>query len=48
MERPNRKDIKAAIDRLKEQATAKTGTFETNGAKLEPKKNSQRIRKQGV
>lgn len=49
MARPSKKEIKAAIDRLKEPTDAKADIPDRPmPSALEPKKSSQRIRKQGV
>jgi len=47
MNRPSKKDIKAAVDKLKDKPS---GTFnpEQTVGQLPSKKSSQRIRKQGV
>jgi len=43
----SKKEIKAALDKLKEQPTQSNQQFEQQSAKLSPKHDSQRIRKQG-
>jgi hypothetical protein len=51
MKRPGKKDIKAAIDALKNGAKDGAGNPTDTGwdpGRLSPKKSSQRIRKQGV
>jgi hypothetical protein len=48
VKRPSKKDIKAAVDKLKENPSGPSGTPETKVGKLASKKSSQRIRKQGV
>ena len=51
MARPSKKDIKAAIDKLKAPAEGSSASDSPNqsaNAHLEPKKTSQRIRKKGV
>jgi hypothetical protein len=48
MNRPSKKDIKAALEKLKETNSSGTVTPESQSGKLAPKKSSQRIRKQGV
>jgi len=47
MKRPTPKEIKAAVDKLKDKPSGK-GSFEQQDAKLTPKQKNQRIRKQGV
>lgn len=47
MDRPSKKEIKAAVDALKDKSSAKTSASHDSG-KLTPKKSSMRIRKQGV
>jgi hypothetical protein len=47
MKRPSKKDIKAAVDKLKDKS-ANSGNPEVQVGKLTEKKSSQRIRKQGV
>jgi hypothetical protein len=47
MERPSKKDIKAAIDKLKDKPSGQ-GAPELKAGKLTEKKSSKRIRKQGV
>jgi len=47
MKRPSKKDIKAAVDKLKDHS-AGTGPSEPVVGKLTDKKDSRRIRKQGV
>lgn len=48
MNRPSKKAIKAAIDKLKDQPDATHVAPETQVGKLSSKKSSQRIRKQGI
>ncbi len=49
MKRPSKKDIKAAVDKLKEKPENTSNTYEQNNVgQLGSKKSSQRIRKQGV
>ena len=51
MEQRSKKDIKAAIDKLKEKSSGTYGgppENQTNSGKLASKKSSKRIRKQGV
>lgn len=49
MKKPSKKDIKTAIDKLKDKPGGGFNANEPNSAgKLSPKKTSQRIRKQGV
>lgn len=49
MKRPSKKDIQAAVDKLKEKKGGGANEpDQSSGGKLEPKKTSQRIRKQGV
>jgi len=47
MKRPSKKEIKAAVDKLKDKPAGRTA-FEQNTGRLTDKKTSQRIRKQGV
>ncbi len=47
MKRPTPKEIKAAVDKLKDKP-ASQGHFDSQDAKLTPKQKNQRIRKQGV
>lgn len=47
MSRPSKKDIKAAIDKLKDKASGGK-VPEPQVGKLTPKKDTKRIRKQGV
>ncbi|HZH98004.1 MAG TPA: hypothetical protein VEX38_03460 [Fimbriimonadaceae bacterium] len=47
MNRPSKKDIKAAVDKLKD-APSQSAPPEHKKGELSPKKSSQRIRKQGV
>jgi hypothetical protein len=47
MKRPSKKDIKAAIDNLKDKPSGLPAS-EPQVSKLPAKKSSQRIRKQGV
>jgi hypothetical protein len=49
MDKPSKKDIRAAIEKLKETPQGQSRPNEvTKAARLEPQKNSKRIRKQGV
>ena len=48
MKRPSKKDIKAAVDKLKDQSSGSSNPSEPKVGKLASKKTSQRIRKQGV
>jgi hypothetical protein len=48
MERPSKKDIKASVDKLKEKASGNTASGEQKVGKPAAKKNSMRIRKQGI
>ncbi len=48
MNRPSKKDIKAAVDKLKDKSTGPSKASEPVGGKLPAKKSSQRIRKQGI
>ena len=49
MAKPTKKQIKDAVERLKATTDAKHDLPETRASgSLEPKKSSQRIRKQGV
>lgn len=48
MNRPSKKDIKAAVEKLKDKSSGSAGAPETKVGKLASKKTSQRIRKQGV
>ncbi|MEQ1823077.1 MAG: hypothetical protein ABL949_11245 [Fimbriimonadaceae bacterium] len=48
MNRPSKKEIKAAVDKLKENSNSATRLNEPAIGKLSEKKSSQRIRKQGV
>lgn len=50
MKRPSKKEIKAAVDKLKEsqQEAGNANPPESSYGKLSSKKSSQRIRKQGV
>ncbi len=47
MKRPSKKDIKAAVDKLKDKPSG-SSTPEPTVGELATKKNSKRIRKQGV
>jgi hypothetical protein len=47
MKRPSKKDIKAAVDKLKDKSSGATPP-EPQVGKLSSKQNSQRIRKQGI
>ncbi|MEI7575332.1 MAG: hypothetical protein WCK51_00435 [Armatimonadota bacterium] len=46
MSRPSKKDIKAALDKLRDAAPAQNQTPASDNSKLTPKQSSQRIRKQ--
>ena len=49
MARPSKKDIKAALDKLKAPVDGPSDTpLQPSASHLEPKKTSQRIRKKGV
>lgn len=48
MKRPSKKEIKEAIEKLKDKPKDTSGPTDQSAGKLEPKKSSQRIRKQGV
>jgi hypothetical protein len=49
MDKPSTKDIRAAIEKLKAKPEGHSKPNEVSiAAKLEPQKNSKRIRKQGV
>lgn len=48
MNRPSKKEIKAAIEKLKEKNVEPGKAAEPNIGKPPAKKSSQRIRKQGV
>ncbi|MBI1756631.1 MAG: hypothetical protein HYR64_05940 [Fimbriimonas ginsengisoli] len=49
MKRPSKKDIAAAVDKLKDKSAGSFSAREPNVGKLSSKKSSQRIRKkQGV
>jgi hypothetical protein len=48
MNRPSKKDIKLAIDKLKDKPTGGSNERRENPGSLPDKKSSQRIRKQGV
>jgi hypothetical protein len=48
MNRPSKKEIKAAVDKLKDKSSGSSSAPEKNVGKLTEKKSSQRIRKQGV
>jgi hypothetical protein len=48
VKQPTKKEIKAAIDKLKDKPAATFRANEPNAGKLAPKQNNQRIRKQGV
>ncbi|MBX7132111.1 MAG: hypothetical protein K1X67_05460 [Fimbriimonadaceae bacterium] len=49
MNKPSKKQIKEAVEKLKGKSVDKSGPIDPNSAgKLSPKKSSQRIRKQGV
>ena len=48
MNRPSKKEIKAAIEKLKEKPSEPGKASEPNIGKPPAKKSSQRIRKQGV
>lgn len=47
MSRPSKKDIKAAVDKLKDKQSGGQAP-EPQVGKLSPKKDTKRIRKQGV
>jgi len=47
MDRPSKKDIKAALDKLKDKPSVSINPYHKVD-KLTDKKKSQRIRKQGV
>lgn len=47
MKRPSKKDIQAAVDKLKDKPSG-TGNYEQKVGKPSAKKNSMRIRKQGI
>lgn len=48
MKRPSKKEIREAVDRLKEKSSGGHVSAESDKGKLSPKKATQRIRKQGV
>jgi hypothetical protein len=48
MKRATKKEIKAAVEKLKENNSNASGAREQIPGKLPPKHSSQRIRKQGV
>ncbi len=48
MKKPSKKEIRDAVQKLKEKDSGSNETPEPNVGKLEPKKSTQRIRKQGV
>ena len=48
MKRPSKKEIQAAVDKLKEKTSNSSGPQEAVSGKPAPKKTSQRIRKQGI
>lgn len=48
VKRPSKKDIKAAVDKLKDKSSGPAKASEPVSGKLPAKKSSQRIRKQGV
>lgn len=48
MNRPSKKEIKAAIDGLKDKPAGSSEVTDQNLGKLAHKKSSQRIRKQGI
>ena len=48
MKRPSKKEIKAAVDKLKDKSSGGSNAPEPHQGKLSEKKSSQRIRKQGV
>ncbi len=48
MKRPSKKDIKAAVDGLKDKSSGISDITDQNLGKLAHKKSSQRIRKQGI
>ena len=47
MQRPSKKGIKAAVDKLKDKPSSSSST-EAQVGKLSSKKDNKRIRKQGV
>lgn len=47
MNRPTKKEIRAAVEKLKTKVSGEQ-PIEQNEGKLTPKKSSQRIRKQGI
>jgi hypothetical protein len=48
MKRPSKKDIKAAVDKLKDKSSDTSGPDNQTVGSLSSKKSNQRIRKQGV
>lgn len=46
MSRPSKKDIKAALDKLRGEAPSSNQAPVSDNGKLTPKQSSQRIRKQ--
>jgi hypothetical protein len=46
VKRPSKKEIKAAVDKLKDTSSGSSQPVEPNVAKLAPKMSSRRIRKQ--
>jgi hypothetical protein len=48
MDRPSKKEIKAAVDKLKNKSEGSQPTGKQEGGKLTDKKTSRRIRKQGI
>jgi hypothetical protein len=47
MNRPSKKEIQAAVDKLKDKSSS-SSNFEPKVGKLTEKKTTKRIRKQGV
>jgi len=47
MKRPSKKDIKASVEKLKEEKNS-ASLPDRPSAKLSPKQSSQRIRKKGI
>jgi len=48
MSKPSKKDIKAAVDALKNQDSKNKSVPDHNTGKLSAEKNNRKIRKQGV
>jgi len=46
--RPSKKEIKAAVDKLKDNSSGSSRPVEPSQTKLSPKMTSQRIRKQAA